>query len=366
MLFFVATTSVCNLKCRYCQNEPDPFIEPFKPQFTINELKQFISKDTNPIIAFYGGEPLLNIEFIKKVIDEIPARKFVIQTNGLNLLRLDRYYLKKFDTILVSIDGRKETTDYYRGEGVYDKIMENIRYIRENGFQGDLIARMAVSHETDIFLDVMHLLKLKDPGFDHVHWQLDALWDIPPASRYGGIKGFENWVKNSYNPGITKLVNEWIKNMEGGKVLGIVPFLGIIKMLIWGSDGLLPCRSGIDAFAITTSGKILACPIAPEFEFNVVGEIKSSHPRKLLNSVPINGPCLDCEVKNICGGRCLFANKTMLWGERGFKLVCSTVKHLIDELVKVKDKIVEMLDEGIILKKDIYYPDYNNTTEIIP
>ncbi len=367
MLYFVATTTVCDLKCKYCQNEPEPSIEPIHVTFTIDMLKKFISKDPDPSIAFYGGEPLLNINFLKRVMNEVPAKRYIIQTNGLHLNKLERKYLERFDTILVSIDGRREVNDYYRGKGTYDRVMENIKYIRENGFKGDLIARMAVSSKTDIFLDVKHLVELDDPGFDHVHWQLDALWDTPPAIRYGGLQGFKKWVEESYNPGITRLVNYWVRTMkEEGRVLGIVPFQGIMSTLLFNRKEHLRCGAGIDAFAITTSGRILACPIAPEFDFNVVGHILKSDPKELPWKVRISGTCETCEVRDICGGRCLFANKTMLWGEEGFNMVCDTVKHLINELKRVKSEVENLIKEGIIDVDEIDYPKYNNTTEIIP
>ena len=366
MLYFVATTTVCDLKCVYCQNEPDPSIEPILPQFTIDKLKQFISQDKDATIAFYGGEPLLNVEFIKRVMDEIPAKRYIMQTSGMNLNKLDSRYLSRFDTILVSIDGRPEITDFYRGKGVYERIMENIRYIRENGFRGDLIARMAVSYKTDIYLDAKHLAELKDPGFDHVHWQLDALWDTPPATRYGGLKGFAKWVKESYNPGITKLISYWLDKMREGEVIGFVPFQGIMKSLLLKEKNYLRCGSGIDSFTVTTSGRILACPIAPEFDFNVIGNIYRDKPQDLPWRVTVDGPCNSCEVFDICGGRCLFANKTMLWGTKGFELVCDTVKHLILSLKRIQRQVEDLLERGIVSWNDLIYPKYNNTTEIIP
>jgi len=343
---------------------PDPAVEPFEIQYSLEDLKKFISKDQDATIAFYGGEPLLRVGVIEEIMDKIPAKRFILQTNGIFLNRLKPKYLKKIDTILVSIDGRKEITDYYRGKGVYETVLRNVRYIRENGFKGDLIARMAVSEKTDIFLDVKHLIELDDPKFNHVHWQLDALWDTPPAQRY---ENFNLWVDKVYNPGVTRLAQYWYNAMIRDEiVLGIVPFLGIIKTLLFNRGEYLRCGVGIDAFTITTSGRIIACPIAPEFEFNYIGDIFTNKPSELPWKVTVGEPCITCEVFHICGGRCLFANKTMLWGEEGFKKVCETVKHLINELMKIKPKILKLIDGGKLNLEDFDYPKYNNTTEIIP
>lgn len=363
MLYFVILTRICNLRCKYCGNNPDPSIEPIDITYTIDDLKFFIEKDPEPVIAFYGGEPLLRIKLMEEIMDKIRAKRYILQTNGLLLHKLNPKYLKKFDTILVSIDGRQEVTDYYRGRGVYQRILRNIKYIRDKGFRGDLIARMAVSGKTDIYEDVKHLIELRDPGFDHVHWQLDVLWDSPPYQRY---ENFDEWLEE-YNRGITRLIEYWINEMKvKRKVPGIVPFLGIMKSLLFNEKVKLRCGAGIDAFAITTSGRILACPIAPEFEWNILGDIYNSSPMELPGKIEIEEPCKSCEICHICGGRCLFANKTKLWGEEGFKKVCKTVKHLVNELLKVKPEIEQMIRNGVIRIEDFNYPKYNNTTEIIP
>jgi uncharacterized protein len=86
MHYHIILTKECNLKCNYCgggSNTP-----PKEIQYSIDELKKFISLDKDPIIEFYGGEPLLRIGTMKNIIDSIPHAKFVIQTNGMNLDKL--------------------------------------------------------------------------------------------------------------------------------------------------------------------------------------------------------------------------------------------------------------------------------------
>ena len=139
---------------------------------------------------------------------------------------------------------------------------------------------------------------------------------------------------------------------EKKKILGIIPFLGIMSRILNGGSGL-PCQAGTEAITITTDGKILACPIAPEFKWNVLGDFNS------FGKVNIGEPCTKCDVYTICGGRCLFAYKEKLWGNEGFVEVCNITKYLIDELKKYKETFA-----GIV--GDIKYPPFNNTTEIIP
>ncbi|MHA1667512.1 MAG: TIGR04084 family radical SAM/SPASM domain-containing protein [Candidatus Heimdallarchaeaceae archaeon] len=361
MNWFIITSTACNLKCKYCLNEPHPLL-PIYPSWKIEQLKKFLEQDIEPSIAFYGGEPLLNLSIMTRIMDEIVAKHYTIQTNGLLLHKIPTKYLNKFSTILVSIDGNKVITDFYRGEGVFDKIKENIKNIRQRGFKGDLIARMAVSEKANIFEDVTFLLNSTELTFNHVHWQLDVEWDEGMETRW---ENFPEWVER-YNQGITKLVDYWLKEMKKGKVQGIVPFLGIFRHILFNTKTSLPCQAGLTSFGIRTDGKLMFCPLPPEYEMSVVGDMKNSNLEELKNCLPVAEPCPSCEYFDLCGGRCLFANLYKLWGEEGFNLVCKTVKHLIDELRKIKPQVNRLIEEKIIQKEEFLYPTYNNTTEIIP
>ncbi|MEM2069643.1 MAG: radical SAM protein [Nitrososphaerota archaeon] len=128
MLFIIYTTGRCNLKCRYCGGSFNPEIVPWKIKYSLSDLEHLI-KDKD-IVGFYGGEPLLNLELIKDFMDTFTASRYVIQTNGLLLHKLDRRILENLDTILVSVDGVEDLTDRFRGRGVYKKVLENVKKIR--------------------------------------------------------------------------------------------------------------------------------------------------------------------------------------------------------------------------------------------
>lgn len=98
-------------------------------------------------------------------------------------------YLLRLACILVSIDGRPETVAAYRGPAVYKRVFKNLADARERGFTGHVIARMACSMKTDIYEDVMHLLR-HEIKFDSIYWQLDAEWDFPMNVRWGDFVGY--------------------------------------------------------------------------------------------------------------------------------------------------------------------------------
>jgi putative peptide-modifying radical SAM enzyme len=348
MLYIIFLTGKCNLNCKYCGGSIPRRVMPGEIKYSLNDLKDFISQDSNPSIAFYGGEPLLRINLMKKIMDKIEAKHFIIQTNGLFLKDVEEEYIRRFSSILVSIDGRKDVTDFYRGDGIYDKIIENVEKIK-NIFHGELIARMVATEKTDIYLDVKHLLSLD--LFTHIHWQLNVIWS--PNELWND---FNSWI-HKYNLGVSKLVDFWIDEMRKGNVLGIVPFLGVMKALLGYKNSSPPCGAGVNSFTIATDGRILACPVCADFDWNVLGDLK----RGIIRHVEISEPCKSCEYSKVCGGRCLFFNRERLWGSEGFNLVCSTVKHLIKEIEKVKDVAVRLCG-----KEKLVYPKFNNTTEIIP
>lgn len=312
---------------------------PRKIQYGVEELR--IAENCN--LAFYGGEPLLEIEKMKEIMDAVKAKRFILQTNGLMLKELEESYLKRFSTILVSFDGRREVHDFYRGN--YDKVLENVSHVKGK-FDGELIARMVASQETEIYEDVMHVLSLNT--FTHVHWQIDAVW-----SRDGTWRDFEKWAEK-YNAGVRRLVRFWVSQLEMGILHRVVPFMGVASA-IFKPYSNPPCSSGFNSFAITTDGRIIACPICPDLEWNELGSLKEGLKRR----VELLDPCPKCSYFAFCGGRCLFFNRERLWGDRGFKTVCRTVKNLVDSLMAYKDILSKH-------RKEIDYPKFLNTTEIIP
>ncbi len=360
MNYHLVLTRRCNLNCKYCHGGeelgPDTEI-----QYNLDDLADFLNKDDEIQLMLYGGEPTLRIPLIVELMDRFPQARFMLQTNALLLSKIPEEYAKRFHSILISIDGPEAVTDGYRSKGVYHKVLANTQWLERIGYEGDIVARMAVSQESDIYRDVTHLLNLEEPRFKHVHWQLNVIWDAE-----GNWHDFDKWVAESYNPGITQLVDEWVNRMEQGTVDGIVPFIPLVYTLLTGEASTMRCGAGIDTFAIHVNGTIGICPISPDWDFSIVGDIRTSDPKKLRNIMSVDEPCPSCDDYGVCGGRCLFTNKQRLWGEDGYKKVCNTVNHLTNTLRTQIPRIERFISEGIIYLDNFKYPEYNNGCEIIP
>ena len=374
MFFHLVLTTECNLQCKYCFGETmEDFDEDFgdfnvdyslskRVSYSWKTLADFCRLDPEIVLTFYGGEPLLCTSEIRQCMDAVKAKHFMIQTNGLLLDRLEPEYVNRFHTILVSIDGEEELTDYYRGKGTFRKVVDNLRLIRKNRFRGELIARMTVMEQTDIFKQATWLLDNKEFSFSSVHWQLNAgFWGNDYARR-----NFRQWSKSSYIPGLNRLARFWVDEMERkGVVHKLYPFLGIADSLLFDKKPcLLRCGGGWVNYAVQTDGYIIPCPTMWGMKDYYLGHVATEDPLK-LKKLFVAEPCSKCEILNVCGGRCLYANITRRWSKEAYAEVCKTVGGLVNAVEAEVPRIRRLVDEKRVSKQDFEFLKYNGC-EIIP
>jgi uncharacterized protein len=373
MFFHVLMTTNCDLKCRYCYEKSCEDIDadfgdfkvdysvPAAISYDIGLLKKFCEKDPELALIFYGGEPMLCIDEIRQIMDNVTTKQFVIQTNGLHLNRLEPEYVNRLSTIFVSLDGDEKLTDFYRGRGVYRRVIDNVKLIRRNGFEGEVIARMTVMEETDIYESVRWLLHIPNYIFSSVHWQLDAGFWKNDFSR----RPFAKWIEENYNPQLNRLVEFWVNSMDReGKVLRLYPLLGVMYSLLREEESLLRCGSGWANYSIQTDGHIIPCPVMSGMKGYYLGHIQDSHPLQ-LERVTVEHPCNACEILGECGGRCLYANITKRWSNEAYSLVCKTVRNLVESLRVTLPRVKKLIAEGKIGLSDFDYAKYNSC-EVIP
>ncbi len=149
------TTEKCNLRCKYCsysdlyndfakrKNQNMPF-ETAKTTIDYFNIfwENISSKSYNSLlyISFYGGEPLINFEFIQKVVKYLRSLKikrqlqFSITTNALLINKYIDFLVENEFNILISIDGN-ETHNSYRllpnGKKSFKQLYNNIVSIKE-------------------------------------------------------------------------------------------------------------------------------------------------------------------------------------------------------------------------------------------
>ena len=145
-------TQDCNFKCRYCAFAFDNAIGRVhnKSSISMDIAKRSIdylydhSKDIDFLmVAFYGGEPLLNYKLITSIV-EYTEKKFFTKNieyrmtiNGSLLNDEIMDFLIKYNfQIAISFDGPREIQDHHRlfkssGNGTHDVVYNNILKLRK-------------------------------------------------------------------------------------------------------------------------------------------------------------------------------------------------------------------------------------------
>ncbi len=132
-------TSSCNLHCAGCYSRANHATEDCAPQRQLS-AEQWESLFTQAeelgvsFILLAGGEPLLRYDVIEAA-GRHPDILFPIFTNG---TFLGERYFQLFDRCrnlipVISIEGDRALTDTRRGEGVYDKIVNNMERLQKQG-----------------------------------------------------------------------------------------------------------------------------------------------------------------------------------------------------------------------------------------
>ncbi len=134
-------TDDCNLNCIYCFTKDRLHDSKcyMKIETALKALDMLIERsDPSSVLQvdFFGGEPLLNLDLIKKVIDyakTLPRKiKFTLTTNALLLSQeIIKYLNSENISLILSLDGDKKTQDINRrtvsGNSAWDTVITNIK-----------------------------------------------------------------------------------------------------------------------------------------------------------------------------------------------------------------------------------------------
>lgn len=144
-------TSSCNLHCAGCYSRQNHACSDEAPvdQLTGDDWNKIFDEADDLGISFIllaGGEPLLRWDVIEKAAVHKNIL-FPIFTNGFFIA--DRY-IDLFDkhrnlVPIISIEGDRNSTDSRRGTGVYDKVMESMKTIKDK----ELIFGVSVTVTTE-------------------------------------------------------------------------------------------------------------------------------------------------------------------------------------------------------------------------
>ena len=313
-------THDCNLSCEYC----------FASQGTYNGEKGFLSFETgkkafdflvkssgnrrNLEVDFFGGEPLMNFETIKELVEygrKIEKEhnkhfRFTITTNGLLLDHEKINYINEnMDNVVLSIDGRKETNDRMRKtqnlKGSYDVIINNFKnFVNKRGDKDYFARGTYTSYNLDFSEDVKHLREL---GFDKISVEPVV---ASPNEKYAIKEEHVEILKKEYE----NLAKYYIECSNNDKKFQFFHF----NIELDGGPCIykrtIGCGAGTEYVAVTPNGDLYPChQFVGQDEFvvgNVHEGITNDQMISKFKKVSVNekAVCKECWAKYYCSGGC--------------------------------------------------------------
>lgn len=165
---FVYLTNLCQLRCKQCLYKP--LLSEKSDGIDFKILKDILTEFYNLgayKVSFLGGEPTLyhdsinnkNFGDIVKAVKEIGYTYIRVDTNGqFSNSFLDDEGVKLLDEITFSLDGHnKETNDIVRGNGVYQRCVDNIIYAVSKGYKVQITSCVHKYSCPDVYTGINNL-----------------------------------------------------------------------------------------------------------------------------------------------------------------------------------------------------------------
>lgn len=310
----------CNLRCKYCFADEGAY-QGKKGLMSLETGKKAIDfvieksgARKNIEIDFFGGEPLINFETVKGIVEYAKIKekefnknfRFTITTNG---LLLDdekiKYINENMANIVLSIDGRREINDKMRvradGSGCYDKILPEFQKIAETRNQDNYYVRGTFTRENlDFSKDVLHLADL---GFKQTSVEPVVAPDEMPYS----LK--EEDLPILYNE-YEKLAKEYVKRKKEGNGFNFFHFMIDLNQGPCVIKRLSGCGSGCEYLAVTPEGDIYPChQFVGNTDFKMGNVYTGEYNEKIMHTfeqsnVYTKEACKNCWAKFYCSGGC--------------------------------------------------------------
>lgn len=350
----------CNLRCKYCFASTGDFGEgrklmPFEiGKAAIDFVIEKSGKRRNLEVDFFGGEPLMNFEVVKDIVEYARSIekehnknfRFTITTNGV-LLSDDKidYINREMSNVVLSIDGRKSVNDKVRfrpdESGSYDKILPAFKKLVQNRPKDkDYYVRGTFTkYNLDFSEDVLHLY---EEGFDQISIEPVV---APSDMDYALTMTDTEAIANEYE----KLAKTIYESRKNGKWFNFFHFMVDLEQGPCAIKRMRGCGSGNEYVAVTPDGDIYPCHQFvghQDFKMGSVltGELNLDIKARFAEANIYNKQkCKECWARFFCSGGCN-ANNYMYEGDllKPHELSCELEKKRVECAIALK--IMESLD----------------------
>ena len=303
----------CNYACKYCQIEEN--IEESQKKFNmpIEVAKKALDlfeknclNEDKKTITITGGEPLMNIETVKYIIERaggIPDSRVIMFTNGSLVTEKLADYFSKTDTlILVSLDGTREINDSVRvnmnGSGTFDISLRGYELLKKAGCKTGISAVTGL-HNVDRMDEVSDLFtRLAPPsvGLNFGHYLLGK--ENPTAIE---MRRFAQLLTKFYQD--MRARNIYLENISRF----ITPFCEE-------KPRLNECQAEGRGFSVDSRGRIGVCKsllVSDDISMPIDDIAENISDEPVFQEWSKRSPftlkeCADCRVIGICGGGCAY------------------------------------------------------------
>jgi len=343
----------CNLRCKYCFASTGDFgrqrsiMSPEVGKKAIDFLLRESGSRRNLEVDFFGGEPLLNFNTVKEIVEYALSKqkeynknfRFTITTNAVLLNEEHKKFINEhMGNVVLSIDGRPEVNDRMRcridGTGTYKDIISKIKDMAESRNQTNYYVRGTFTRENlDFSRDVLHLA---DQGFKQISVEpvvaaKDSGYDLREEDLPVLLEEYE------------KLAVEYVKRHKEGKGFNFFHFMIDLKQGPCIAKRITGCGAGHEYLAITPEGDIYPChQFVGMDDFRMGSVLDGSLDLNLQNyfrssNVYTKKECMQCWARFYCSGGCS-ANEYQFNGDINipYKIGCELEKKRVECALWIK------------------------------
>ncbi len=348
----------CNLNCSYCfasqgKYQGDRALMSFEVgKAAFDFLIANSGNRRNLEVDFFGGEPLMNWDVVKKLVEY--ARKvekehnknfrFTLTTNGM-LIDDDviDFANREMSNVVLSLDGRKHIHDHFRvdyaGLGSYEKIVPKFKKLVEARGNKDYYMRGTFTHNNvDFTNDIFHMADL---GFKELSMEPVV---CPPNDPYALTSEDMPIIKEQYEI----LAKEMIKRQRKGNGFTFYHYMLDLQNGPCIYKRITGCGSGTEYMAVTPWGDLYPCHQFVGDEKYLLGNVfegvkNKETQNKFRNLNAYSRPeCKECWARLYCSGGCA-ANSYHATGDvRGvYEYGCELFKKRIECAVMMQVALSE-------------------------
>ena len=310
----------CNLNCSYCFASQGKYHgERAVMSYEVGKRAlDFLIENSgtrrNLEVDFFGGEPLLNFDVVKQLVEyarSIEKEKgknfrFTLTTNGV-LINDDviEFSNREMSNVVLSLDGRKEIHDRFRvdylGNGSFDKIVPKFQKLVEARGGANYYMRGTFTHANPDFLEDIKVML--DLGFNELSMEPVVCADGDPAELTA--EDIEV-VKDQYE----KLAELMLERRREGRPFTFYHYMIDLKGGPCIYKRISGCGSGTEYMAVTPWGDLYPCHQFVGDEKYRLGSIYEGVTNTEIQgefascNVYAKEECRDCWAKLYCSGGC--------------------------------------------------------------